>query len=336
MPLSLSGIRGFVYTLFATIMLSTLWVTSLTVLSGPSNATALIADAGADILNPFLVAHGTGLTQGTYATLKASAKAHPSQALAIPLVKVQVLGREITGKTYSQVVHIVYGRVAETYYTSGAGAVFALPPDLQKALPDFGLFNPDNVQVIPGGPKVSELPPFLQPLFVFVGLTPDTFTQAGHQRLLGLLPWFWLAVIVLGVGAIVLNPSEKKLAGLAEGVTHSTWPIVGMLLGLWVLSGIYPAKFAPYSGVMGVIRGAFLPVYGTALAVGLVGVALITWLPALRKRQAAPAAAPAASMAPAAVVGAPAPAGAGAEMPAPPRFPTAPVEPSAPVADPPA
>jgi hypothetical protein len=60
--MSLSGIRGLVYTLFGTLVLSTLWVTSLTFLSTQVSATALIDEAGTEILNPFLVAHGTGLT----------------------------------------------------------------------------------------------------------------------------------------------------------------------------------------------------------------------------------------------------------------------------------
>lgn len=339
--MSLSGIRGLIYTLFATILLSTLWVTSLTVLSAPSNATALIADAGADVLNPFLVAHGTGLTHSTYSSLEASAKAHPSQPLSIPLIKVRVLGKEISGMSYSQVVHYVYGRVAQAYYTSGAGAVFEVPPQLQQVLPNFGMFNPDNIPVIPGGPTVSQLPPFMQPFFVFIGLTPDTFTQNGHQRLLDLLPWFWLAAIVLGVLAIVLNPNEKKLAGLAEGVVHSAWPIVAVLVGLWVASGFYAATFAPYKDVMAVVRGAFLPVYGTALVVGLVGVALITWLPALRKRQQAKPA-PAVAGMPGMPAGMPsmpgmpgmpgAPVGAPVNQPAAPSFPpaSAPVQPPTP------
>lgn len=283
--MSLSGIRGLVYTLFATIILSTLWVTSLTMLSARSSATALLTDAGADMLNPFLVAHGTGLSQSTYAKLEADAKAHSSRPLAIPLLKVTVLGREIVGDSYPSTVRLVYGRVADSYYTGGPDAVFEVPPQLRQALPDFALFNPDNIPVIAGGPTAVQLPPFLQPFFVFIGLTPQTFTQSGHHRLLDLLPWFWLAAGILGAVAIVLNPSEKKLAGLAHGVVHSAWPIIAILLALWVFSIINEAAFAPYADALAVIRGAFLPVYGTALVVGLAGLGLTTLLPALQKRQ---------------------------------------------------
>ena len=255
--MSLSGLRGFVYTLFATIMLSTLWVTSLSLLSAQPSATALITAAGADILNPLLVRQRLGLTPETYTTLEASARAHPAQAVALPLLKVRVLGSEIAGHSYADTVRIVYARVAETYYSSGPGAVFDVPPELQQALPNFGLFNPDNLPIIQGGPTVAQLPSFLRPFFVFTGLTPSTFTQAGHQRLLELLPWFWLATIVLAVLAIALNPNEKKLAGLAEGIVHSTWPIVAILLALWIASRFYAATFAPYATALVSCAGHF-------------------------------------------------------------------------------
>jgi hypothetical protein len=315
--MSLSGIRGLVYTLFATIVLSTLWVTSLSVLSARENATALIADAGADILNPFLVARGTGISQDYYATLEASAKAHPSQALSIQFIKVGVLGKEIVGKSYADGTHVIYGAVASAYYTGGATAVFSLPPELQQVLSSFALFNPSNIQVIPGGPTVSQLPSFVQPFFVVIGLTPVTFTQGGHQSLLNLLPWFWLATGVLGLLAVVLNPSGKKLAGLAHGIIHTSWPIVAILVGLSIAAAYY-AGLAAYRGVLGVVRGAFLPVYGGALVVGLLVLALTTWLPRLlQQRQQAPA--------PAQV-----PLGVGAIQP------TAPIRPRPPMPPPPA
>jgi hypothetical protein len=282
--MSLSGIRGLVYGLFITILLSTLWVTSLSLLSTEANATALIADAGADILNPFLVAHGTGITQQYYATIEASAKAHPSQALSIPFIKVAVFGKEIVGKSYDDGLHVIYGDVAVAYYTGGPGAVFTLPPELQQVLGDFALFNPNNIPVVPGGPTVGQLPAFVQPFFVFIGLTPATFTQSGHQALLGLLPWFWLATGVLGLLAVALNPNEKKLSGLAHRIIHTSWPIVVILLALSIVAAYY-ASLAPYRRVLGVVRGSFLPVYGGALLVGLVTLALTSWLPRLRQRR---------------------------------------------------
>lgn len=281
----MAGIRGFVYTLFGTLVLSTLWVTSLSVVSAPSNATQLLTEAGAHMLNPFLVDHGTGLSQSVYDSLEATARAHPSQSLALPLLKVQVLGRDIAGRTYPDVVNLVYGHVATAYYAGGADAVFDVPPELRQALPNFALFNPNNIPVVPGGPTAAQMPAFLQPFFTFVGLTPETFTAVGHQKVMNLLPWFWIATGVLALLAVVLNPSEQKLAGLAQGVVHSTWPIVGVLLALWVLSLIYKSTFAPYAGVLGVLDRAFLLVYGIAFAVGIASLVAMKLLPALLRRK---------------------------------------------------
>jgi hypothetical protein len=282
--MSLQGLRGTIFGLFGTILLATLWVTSISVLSDRANATALLTDAGVSILNPFLVGRGTGLSQQTYASIEAQARAHPSQAAALPLVKSRVLGREIVGHSYPYVVRLVYSRVAVAYYNGGPEAAFDIPPDLQQVLPNFGLFNQNNLPLVPGGPAPSQLPVFLQPFFTFVGLTPMTFTATEHQRVLGLLPWFWAAAVVLGVLAVVLNPSEQKLAGLAKGVVHSAWPIVAVLLGLWVAAYFYKAMFAPYVGVLGLVSRAFLPVYGTALVIGLASLLVMAVVPALQRR----------------------------------------------------
>jgi hypothetical protein len=254
-------------------ILSTLWVTSLTILSARPNATAMLADAGANLLNPFLVGHGDlGLSQTTYTRLEASARAHPSQPITLPVLKVRVLGREIVGKSYAGVVELVYSRVAEGYYDGGTAAVFDVPSQLQAVLPNFALFNPNNIPLVPGGPTPAQLPVFLQPFVTFVGLTPDTLTAAGHQKILNLLPWFWIALVALGVLAVLLNHSEQKLMGLAKGTMHGAWPVVAILLLLWVLSLFFSKPFMPYIGMLGLISRAFLPVYGTAFAVGLIGV----------------------------------------------------------------
>lgn len=274
--MSLKWLRGFVYTLFGTLVLSTLWVTSLTLLSTRQNATQILTDAGTQILNPFLVGRdvGLGLSQITFAELETSARAHPSQPLTFSVLKVQVLGREIIGHTYTDVVHLVYARVAEVYYDKGGAAVFDIPPQLQQVLPNFALFNPNDLPLVPGGPKPGQLPTFLQPFFTFIGLTPETFTAAGHQKIANLLPWFWIALILLGVLAVLLNRTDQKLAGLAQGVVHGSWPVVAVLLILSVLSFIFTARFAPYTGILGLVSGAFLPVYGTAFAIGIAGVAI--------------------------------------------------------------
>lgn len=281
--LSFNGIRGLVYTLFGALVLSTLWVTSLTILSTRAAAENVLTEAGAQVLNPFMVAHGLGLSAQTYAQLEAGAKSHPGAPIALSVLKVRVLGSEIAGKPYADGVHVVYRHVAESYYDGGGSAVFDVPPQLQAALPNFALFNPDNIPIIQGGPTTSQLPPFLKPFFSFVGFTPDTFTAGGHQRLLDLLPWFWIVTVVLGGLAVVLNRSERKFEGLLQGIVHGTWPVVGVLLALWLGALFFHARFAPYTGLLGDISAAFLPVYGVAFALGLGGLLATRVLEARQK-----------------------------------------------------
>jgi hypothetical protein len=296
----MSGLRGVIYTLFGFILLSALWVTSLTFLSARPAATDLLTEAGASVLNPFLVGRGLGVTETGYASLQSAAKAHPDQPLNLSVLKVAVPGREIVGRAYQDGVRVIYTHVAATYYDSGPNAVFNVPAELQQVLPNFALFNPDNLPILPGGPTVTQLPPFLQPLFVFTGLTPATFTVSGHQRLLNLLPWFWVAALVLGALTFVFNRSEQKIAGLASSVIHSTWPVVAVLVGLLIAANFFfKQQVGPYSGVLSVVGRAFLPTYGIALAIGLAIYFFTAILPRLQSRDAQPAAAGAPGLQPA-------------------------------------
>lgn len=281
-----------IYTLFAALVLSTLWVSSLTLASTPGNATALITDAGADVLNPFLVAHSgslglnLGISESTYASLQSQKTAQVT--LPAPF-KGTFPASDIAGKPYAVGVRNIYGRIADTYYTGGPSAVIGvnLPPDVQQFVPDFGLFNPNNLPIAPGGPSASQLPGFLQPLFTVILLSPDTFTAAGHQQVLDLLPWFWLATLVTGVIAFLLKRSQdgKKLSGIAHSIIHTTWPIVAILIGL-LIAAHFVSGIAPYSDILGVVSRSFVPVYGGALVVGLLALFLPRFL-ANRASQAA-------------------------------------------------
>jgi hypothetical protein len=286
----MAGLRGVIYTMFGFILLSALWVTSLTFLSARPAATDLLTEAGASVLNPFLAGRSLGVTETGYANLQGAAKAHPDQPLNLSVLKVVVPGREIIGRSYQDGVRAIYTHVAATYYESGPDAVFNVPTELKQVLPTFALFNPDNLPVAPGGPTVAQLPPFLQPLFVFTGLTPTTFTVSGHQRLLDLLPWFWVAAVVLGALTLLFNRSEKKIAGLAGSVIHATWPVVAVLVGLSIAANVFfKQQVGPYSGVLGVVGRAFLPTYGIALALGLAVYFFTAILPRLQGHGAQPA-----------------------------------------------
>jgi hypothetical protein len=274
--MSLLNFRRSIYAIFGTLVLVTLWVTSLTLLSAQPTATALLTDAGAQVLNPFLVAHQTGVSQSTYASLERDARAHPSQPLALSVFKVRVLGSEIVGRGYDDAVRIIYSHVATMYYAGGAGAVFTLPSDLQKLLPSssYGLFpstGASSSQLVPGVPIPAQLPGLLQPFFTVTGFTPDSLTDAGHQRIAGLLPWFWLATLVLGGLTLLLNRDEKRLSSLAASVAHGAWPVILVLGAAWIFSLLNPTAFAPFRGAYGLVAGAFLPIYGAAFALGLAG-----------------------------------------------------------------
>lgn len=289
--LSLRGLRGLAYALFGGLLLSTLWVTSLTTLSAPSTATTLLTEAGTQVLNPFLVRQGLGLSTSTYNALEVSARAAPTQPLALSVLKAHIAGRDIQGLSYTSTVQLVYSRVAADYYAGGASAAFNIPPQLTQSVPDFALFSLDNIPILPGGPTAAQLPRVLQPFFVFTGLTPASFTATGHQRLLALLPYFWLVTLALGIFAVLLNLSDARLVGLAPTVIHATWPVVAILLAASLLVTVDSASFGSYASLLESIRGAFLPVYGLALLAGIVA-----WVPlrmALRRTRRARVQAPA-------------------------------------------
>lgn len=287
--LSLLRGRGSLYALLGLLLLSTLWVSSLTLISARGNATDLLTDVGAEVLNPFLAQQGLGITSQTYATLESQAKAQPSQPLALSVLKVQVPGSEIVNRSYDDGVRVIYGHVAGAYYDGGLAAAFTIPPALQQIFSTFGIFGSGSSS----GSTTDSLPGFLQPFFAVIGLTPATFTASGHDSLLHLLPWFWVATLVVGAIALVFAREGRKIIGLAKTVTHSAWPIVLLLVGVWVASLVYATAFAPYKDSLGVVERTFLPVYGGALLLGLIGLYVPRLLAARQREEARePVAAP--------------------------------------------
>jgi hypothetical protein len=286
---SISGIRKTVYTLFGALVLTTLWVTSLTIISARPAATSLLTEAGANVLNPFLAAHEVGVTPSGYATLEQAAKAHPTQALDLSFFKVRVLGKEIAGLSYDAGVRAIYSHVASTYYDGGPSAVFSLPADVQQAIPNFGFFGGaiTTPQLAPGISSPVQLPNFLQPFFTITGFTPDSLTYVGHQRIASLLLWFWVATLVLGALTLLLDRQEDKLMTLAASIAHGAWPVILVLGGAWIFSLIKPEAFAPYKAVYGLVAGAFLPIYGVAFALGLASWAILKVLSARHPQSAA-------------------------------------------------
>jgi len=164
MGLPFKGVSGLAHTLFGIVLLSALWVTSLTLLSARPTAVALLTEAGAQTLNPQLI-HITngaiGITTDSYVKLQSAAKANPSKALDLSILKVQIPGSVIVGKSYDDGLHAIYGKVAEGYYDNGPQSVFTLPADAQKALGAFGMFSTVTGTSSPLPTTGANLPPAL-------------------------------------------------------------------------------------------------------------------------------------------------------------------------------
>lgn len=269
----LKWVSGFAHTLFGIVLLGALWVTSLTLLSARTTAVPLLTEAGASTLNPQLI-HVTngavGITTNSYATLEAAAKANPTKPLNLSLLKIQVPGSVIVGKNYNDGVHAIFAKVAEGYYDNGPQSVFSISGDAANALATFGFFSSTVTPQILPGKSLPTLPPFLQPFFTVVGLTPGTFTAVGHNNIASLLLWFWLAAAVTGAIAVITTPGEKRFTSLARTVLHGSWPVLALFALVYIFSLVKPDAFAPFRTVFGLVAGAFVPVYAIATAVALV------------------------------------------------------------------
>ncbi len=261
--------RNLAHMLLGIALLTALWITSLSFVSSRATATGLVADLGAQALNPWLVSQHLGLSQSSYATLEAAATAHPNQPLNITFIKPTVSGSVIKGLDYKDGVYAIYHAVANTFYDGGPAATFALPSSVAGAVQTLALFPEQYNSVVQ---KIG-LPTWLQPFFQFTGLSIDLLTAEGHARVVGLLPYFWGAALLFGVLSVLLSifSGKKAIAALFMSVAHSAWPVLVFFAVIWVIGRIYPDRFAPFSDAFGLLAGAFLPVYGIAAAIGIGG-----------------------------------------------------------------
>ncbi|HKT39561.1 MAG TPA: hypothetical protein VJR48_14390 [Ktedonobacterales bacterium] len=275
-----TGLRRTLHTLFGTVLVGALWVTALFGLSSRPTSTAMLTELGANVLNPYLVAHsGIGVSESTYATLQKTAAAHPSQEIPLSILSVQVLGSDIAKKSYSEGVRVIYSKMANVYYDKGPSGFINIPPDVQKIIGSFGLFGVQGASSLPPGtlpsgvsaPQLPELPPFLKPLFTVIGLNPTTLTAAGHANIASILLWWWVAALGLGALAIVFNSSDKRLSSAAWTVFHAGYPLLIIVALIWIFSLFKPDIFAPFRGMFALFVGAFVPVYAGAAVVGALG-----------------------------------------------------------------
>jgi hypothetical protein len=290
-------LRGWIIGLLAFTLLGALWTTALARVSERDTATALLTDIGTELLNPLLVANGSGLAEGAYAGLEASARANPSQPLAIAFVKPTVLGREIVGKDFAAGSAVVYHHLALAYYDGGPSAAFSLPPHLQQLVNVYTPFTqvPTNLPGAPNQPTTSplpslpipQLPNFAEPLYAAVGISPTTLTRSGHDFEVTWSGRFWLAGLALAVLLALFSVGWARLANVGWAVFHSAWHITALLLLAAFLVSRNPAQATHYRSILGLVWGAFFPVYVGATVAGLVVVGIAKFAPILLQRGAA-------------------------------------------------
>ncbi|HZC05381.1 MAG TPA: hypothetical protein VE338_07045, partial [Ktedonobacterales bacterium] len=258
--------RSLAHTIFGFLLLTALWVTALSFLSMRPASTTLITDLGVDALNPFLVSKGIGVNQATYIKLQHVASALPDKPLPIAFIKPQITGSELKGLSYDQAMRLIYGRVAAAYYDGGPSATFNLPAPISGAVQSFALYPEQYDAAV----KAAPLPTWLQPFLLYTGLTPETFTAAGHQRMSGMLPKFWTAALLLAGALLLLNFLSRRnpAQSLGLAIWHGAWPPLAFFGVLWLIGRLYPARVQSVASAFGVVAGAFVPVYVAAAAVG--------------------------------------------------------------------
>jgi hypothetical protein len=303
MPSLGKTIRRYVTGLLALVLLGALWTTALGTISQRDNAVSLLTSAGTEALNPLLVNNGSGLGTSFYASLEASAVAHPSQPLAIAFVKPVVLGSAIAGKSYADGTAAIYHAVAQAYYDGGPGAAFSLPANLQNIVNTYTPFI-QNAQSAAGQaagqlpiPQLPfQLPSFAEPLWAATGISPTTLTASGHAFEMTWSQRFWLAGLVLGALLALFSAGWARLSSLGWALFHSAWHITTILLIATVVIYLNAAKAAPFRSILNTVGGAFLPVYLGATIGGLAVVGVATLLPKiLAARAASPAPVPVAA-----------------------------------------
>jgi hypothetical protein len=281
-----------------------LWETSLVNLSSHTTATSVLTEVGVEVINPVLTNNSFGVSQSVYAAAQQSARAHPSQPISIPGIKVQVLGSDILGKSFNDGTRVIYQKVAEAYYTGGPGAVFNVPSNISSAISALALL-PQAVES--QGAKavgVPQLPSVPLPPLGAIGLSPQLLTVHGHSQVQTLDYWLLGAALLFAALVALTSPRWRRLSNVCWSLISAAIPGVLGIGIIWFFWNRDPAPFQAYAGLLDALGSAFVPVYGGAVAVGVVGLVVAFAGDALLKaaragRQVAPARAGQASFSPA-------------------------------------
>ncbi len=248
-----------------------LWETSLVNLSSRSTATAIMTEVGVELINPVLVNNSFGVSQTLYSSLQQTARAHPTQAISIPGIKVHVVGSDIAGKSFSDGMRVIYAKVANVYYDGGAGNVFAIPTQLTQAVGALALLPQAAASQGAQALGVPQLPQVPLPPLGAIGLTPQLFTAQGHAQALTLDEWLLGAALLFALLVALISPRWRRLSNVCWSLISGAVPGALVIAVIWFFWQRDPAPFQPFATLLHLIGGAVVPVYGGALGAGVAG-----------------------------------------------------------------
>ena len=250
-----------------------LWTTALARTSDRPTAIPLLTSLGTHIVNPAIINAGKGVDTARYQQLETQAAASPTAQLSVPGLKTTVKGSEILGLSYNAGTKVIYGEVAEAYYTGGVSAAFdvpALPSGFSKIFTDYGALA-DYAKAHGLNVTIPALPIDLLNIAGHIGLSPNTLTATEHQTITNYALIAWLVSLLLALFLVLVSKRWGRISSVAWAVFNAALPGV-ILLGAAVFAvsrGIGPV--GSLADIPGILGGAFIPVYVGAAAAGLVG-----------------------------------------------------------------
>jgi hypothetical protein len=270
--------RGIFTLLLGLTLVWGLWETSLVRLSDPATAIPIMVEVGNRFITPLIANAPGGITESAYSNLEKLALSHPSQAISLPGIQVQILGSDIAGKkTLADGLAAIYPKLANVYYYKGPASVFTAGTQISNALGQFSTLTQAVTSQGAQAAGVPQLPQVLQVLSMpldIAGLNPGLFTAGGHataviwdERLLG-------AAAIFALLLMIFSPRLHRISSVSWSVITGAAPGVIVLGLVWFLWSRNPATFQPYAPLLSLLGKAFLPVYIGAFAVGIGGVVL--------------------------------------------------------------